>query len=381
MVASVFFAMPAVLASSNGFFHERCFSVQDVTDHCTLAGSADSPLFVCRDCSTPLLLGSKHGTGSRGFRWSEADNLGFWLPAHSAPTFISHVSLQVQRKPVLVSTTYPLPAGLQMFSDMKRLPPTRIAETVSRTDGLCAPSHQRPGDVKFVNGQSLLALSSRGALSRSLTSASSSRGRLAWFQEGHGQRCVWNKQHLGRFCVSSAVIGACAGSTSASVRMPRKRASHSRLAKDAASWRRRLVESRNGQASREAPGPSVPSRVRFAPSFRMSIWSVRGQTRMRSRLPNETVARTFPEVSLQLLDPSDWTFVAYGGFFRDEKHHSSGSTFSLFNVVRYAESCHTLGRLLILSSSLALVLALCTGRSTFSHCFHSCVVSLRLVPG
>ena len=52
------------------------FFCQDVTDHFTLAGSAESPLFVCRDHSAPPLLGSKHGMGSVGFRWSYADNSG-----------------------------------------------------------------------------------------------------------------------------------------------------------------------------------------------------------------------------------------------------------------------------------------------------------------
>ena len=48
------------------------------------------------------------------------------------------------------------------------------------------------------------------------------------------------------FHVSSAVIRVFAGLTSASVRMlPR-------------------AESQSGQGSREAPGPSVPGRVRFA---------------------------------------------------------------------------------------------------------------------
>ena len=63
-------------------------------DHCTLAGSADSPLFVCRDHSTPPLLGSEHGMGSAGFRLSYADNFG-----------VLHVSLQVFRKPVSLFTT------------------------------------------------------------------------------------------------------------------------------------------------------------------------------------------------------------------------------------------------------------------------------------
>ena len=44
--------------------------------HGTLAGSGDSPLLVCRDHSTPPLLGSKHGLGSEGFRWWFADNIG-----------------------------------------------------------------------------------------------------------------------------------------------------------------------------------------------------------------------------------------------------------------------------------------------------------------
>ena len=53
------------------FAWAKCFC-QDVTDHCTLAGCADS-----RDQSTLPLLGGKHGVGSIGFRWSYADNFGF----------------------------------------------------------------------------------------------------------------------------------------------------------------------------------------------------------------------------------------------------------------------------------------------------------------
>ena len=61
-------------------FSWAMFFCQDVTDHCTLAGSADSPLFICRDHSTPPLLGSKHGMGSLGLRWSYADF--FWVLVH-----------------------------------------------------------------------------------------------------------------------------------------------------------------------------------------------------------------------------------------------------------------------------------------------------------
>ena len=43
----------------------------------TLAGITDSPLFVCRDHSTPPLLGDKHGMESLASRWSYAENSWF----------------------------------------------------------------------------------------------------------------------------------------------------------------------------------------------------------------------------------------------------------------------------------------------------------------
>ena len=104
MVTGVFFffALPAVLASEVGHTGKTvdqkrlapdsliflvpttlpmCFSwvmfvCQDVTGHCTLAGSADSPLFVYREHSISPLLGSKHGMRSAGLRWSYADIFG-----------------------------------------------------------------------------------------------------------------------------------------------------------------------------------------------------------------------------------------------------------------------------------------------------------------
>ena len=63
------------------------FFCQDATDHCTLAGSADSPRFACRDHSIPPLLGSKHGLGSAVS--------GFLPVAQTALMSTSHVSLQV----------------------------------------------------------------------------------------------------------------------------------------------------------------------------------------------------------------------------------------------------------------------------------------------
>ena len=143
--------------------------------------------------------------------------------------------------------------------------------------------------------------------SQSWTQASSSRVHL-----------IASKEHLEESYVFSAVIGVFAGLMSASVLMHRKWASLSRFAKVVAGWLRRLVGCQSGQGSREVPDPSVPGRVRFASSLRMSIWQFQVQTRMTCRLPREKSFADFPEVSLQLLDPSDWRLAAYGGFFRDE---------------------------------------------------------------
>ena len=55
-----------------------------------------------------------------------------------------------------------------------------------------------------------------------------------------------------------------------SVRMQRKRASRSRFVKNVVMLREWSV-SRNGQGSREAPGPSMPGCVPFAPSRQMSV--------------------------------------------------------------------------------------------------------------
>ena len=97
------FALPAVLASEVGYTGKRLTEkrhvpdslmypvpatlpmgfawtmlfCQGVTDHSTFTGSADPALFVCRDHSTPPLLGCKHCMGSAGFPCSYADNFRF----------------------------------------------------------------------------------------------------------------------------------------------------------------------------------------------------------------------------------------------------------------------------------------------------------------
>ena len=203
-----------------------------------------------------------------------------------------------------------------MFLAMKCLQPTR--SVVGRANGyhVYAQSHGRSlravaSAVGQWSSSMVTSLSWRSAiveLSQFLTPASSSRGRLIWSPESRGQLCVWSKEHLVESCVFSVVIGVFAGLTSASVPTYRKRASHSRIVKDAARWRRRLDESQSGQDSREAPGPSVPGRVRFA--------------RKESR-------EDFRKVLEQLLDPSELEIHGVRWLLSQGKHDSSRSTFHL----------------------------------------------------
>ena len=82
-------------------------------------------------------------------------------------------------------------------------------------------------------------------------------------------------------------------------------------------------------------------------------------------------------MSLQLFGP-EWTLAAYGGFFREENIIALEER-SILCAVWYAESIYPPGRLLILSDNFALVLASAKDAQKHSHCFQSCVGSLRLV--
>ena len=112
--------------------------------------------------------------------------------------------------------TYPMLAEVQMFSVTKYLQPTHIAVERASGYGLFAPSHQRPGDGAHRRSAFVVVW-------QFLTPASSSRGRLTWSPENHGQLCVWSKEHLEESYVFSVVIGVCVGLMSASVLMRRKR--------------------------------------------------------------------------------------------------------------------------------------------------------------
>ena len=173
-----------------------------------------------------------------------------------------------------------------MFSAMKYLQPMRVA--VERENGLHAFVQWRGRSLRSVafaagrwSSSMVMSLPWRSPiveLSQFLTQAASSRGRRILVSGKPLPTVRMERRACGG--ISCLLTGVFAGATSASVRMHRKRASHSRFVNDAASWRRKLVESQSGQGSREAPGPSVPSRVRFAPSYRKPVWSVLVRTRM-----------------------------------------------------------------------------------------------------
>ena len=186
-----FFALHAVLASEVGytrsktsrsrFFEITCpydsskgFFLGDVSDHCTHARSVDSPLFVCRDHSAPRLLGSKHGMGSVGFRWSYADILRVLARgANCTNVHLARLIASVQKvgldvHDISLASGSADVLGYEVFlanascsGTCKRVSRTRsVARTVS--------SRRRIGGraMELVDGhESFLAISNRGALS------------------------------------------------------------------------------------------------------------------------------------------------------------------------------------------------------------------------
>ena len=201
-------------------FSWAMFFCQDVTDHWTLSGSADYPLFVCRDHSTPPLLGCKLGVCPVASDGVMSIVLGFRLAVKTAPSSTSHFSMGVYKKPVSMFTTYSVPRSVPMLSVMKLFQPTRIAVSYRGFDQSRRRSLRA---VALAGGRWSLSMvtspschSATVVLSRSLMPASNLRGRLAWFQGSHGQLCIWNEEHLGKFYVFSPVIGVSDGSMSAS---------------------------------------------------------------------------------------------------------------------------------------------------------------------
>ena len=177
------------------------FFCQDVTDHCTLAGSADSLLLVCRDHSTPPLLGSKHGMGSLGFRWSYADSFGV-LPrgANCTDAHLARLIAGVQKADLDIYDTslasgsanvlgYEVsPAKSYRSGTGRRISRVRsVARTVSSRCRIGGPA------MDLVNGHdSLLVPSIRGALS--IRDASFKFGRASYLVSGELWSTVCKEQ-------------------------------------------------------------------------------------------------------------------------------------------------------------------------------------------
>ena len=118
----------------------------------------------------------------------------------------------------------------------------------------------------------------------------------------------------------------------------------------------------SGQGSREAPGPFVPDRVRFALSRQMSAWSVHVRTKMRCLLPEERESRGLFGSVVATSGPLGMEIGGIRCFLSRGKTKFLQAR-SICHAFWYAESCYPPGRLLILSDNLALVLALCKRRS------------------
>ena len=305
--------------------------------------------------------------GSLGNRWSYAS-----LAAQTALTFNSHISLQVYRKLVSLFTTFPLPAEVPTFSVMRCLQPTRIA--VERANGYHVLAQRRRiggRAMELVSGhESFLTRSNRGALS--ILDARFKFARASHLVSGEPWSTVRNKEHLEEFYVFSAVMGVFAGLMSASVWMHRKRASRSRFVKDVASWiLRGRVSERIGSRCRSRAVRSIASDVFFE-----CISSDEDEVSLSRR---ESRA-DFPAVLLQLLDPSEWTLAACGGFTRDENITGLAAR-SILYAVRHAESGFPPGRLPIFLTMLRWCWRSALDARKLSHCFLTCVQSLRLVSG
>ena len=218
--------------------------------------------------------------------------------------------------------------------------------------------------MELVNGhESFLALTSRGALS--ILDAS--------FKFANGAKSFW-----WNLMSSSAVIGVIAGLTSASVH-----ASEKGFAFEVGEGCRELASEVGLVSERKRYRRSSRSTPCLAACA--SLHRARGQFGVFKFGRGCDVAcrgesrADFPEVSLKLLDPSEWKLAAYGGFFREE-NISSRSTFHLVCCSICRESLSA-GAPPDLSDNLALVLALPRMLKQHLHYLQSCVESSRLASG
>ena len=116
------------------------------------------------------------------------------------------------------------------------------------------------------------------------------------------------------------------------------------------------------EVQEKASDPFAPGRLRFGLSLQRPVSECLSSEEDEVSIARQESRADFPEVSLQLLDPSEWILTAYGGFFHVECIIILQAR-SILDAVRYAESKCPPGRLLVLSDNVALLLAICKGRS------------------
>ena len=259
-----------------------------------------------------VVITPHHRCSAANMAWDRLVSVGrlltiswFWLLAHTAPTFILHVLLQVYRKPTSIFTTYRLPAD-RCSRVVKYLQPTGIE--MERTTGYRASDQSRGRSLRAVataGGRwslSVVKSPSWHSATVVLSQASYLRDVPTWFQESHVQLCVCNRELSGELSVFSAVC-----------------------------WSLRRLDvcictgaSDKGFASAVREGCPGPERTRFKRSSRSirarsrALRSIALEASLESSSSDEDVmslARResradFPEVSLQLLDPWEWKLAA-----------------------------------------------------------------------
>ena len=174
----------SVLATLLLVLYGRRFFCQDVTDRSLHAHrECRFPHFVRRGHYSPLLLGSKNGLGSAGSRWSYADNFGVLAPgADCTEVHLARLVADLQKADLDVH-------DISLQRVLSRDGQTDITHSLSRTDGLFAPSHLRWGNGARPRSRVFFRCSAIVGLCQSLMQASSSRGR-EHLEESYGFSAV-----------------------------------------------------------------------------------------------------------------------------------------------------------------------------------------------
>ena len=330
------------------------FFCQDVTDHCTVEGSADSLPFVCRDNSTPPLLGSKHGLGSAGFHQWYADN--FWVLARGANCTHNHLARLIAGAQK---------AGLDVHDVVHASGSADVlGYEVSLANSCCGGAGKQKSCMRSVGR----TVSSRRRIS----------GRAMEFFSGHESFvALSNRGALSildasfKFPRASCLVTVEPWST---VRL-QQRACGGILCLLRSDWSLRWLDvcvcadpSEKGFAFAVREGcRELASEVgRFSEQTRFKRTSKSIRARSRHFIPSLLEVGFVSSSSDEDARNGDWR--GYRAFFREENIMTLEAR-SILYAVRYAESCCPPGRLPILSAKDA---------QTNLHCFQSCVESLRL---